>query len=417
MRKHITIRTLEDARAYQYTLSDTAKITVKANGAVLKATTIPGYGIGYPQDLDISVKWPLTPGAATRLIMLDYSADIPEDCSLAFAIGDGTDRYYWNGAAWVVAAAGQWNTIADFNANLATWTATRDFELWVNLVTTDYGYTPTLYEIKLLWEGTFDYNDDLVYRTLKPYLAAVTAEERLAYTMTATTTTVDLSTFAFEAGYTISDVVEAYNHTDDPTHLTNILSSYNTGTGIATFTGAQATGKRIMFVFQFSPWVMISLSEDYTELEKVPAIIVSSFAGQNKRTRKQLWTVDRGTSVAWLSPDEVQTDFVAALELYSPTGAGIERLKTALQARAEDQPYLESAATGERWDLMLGEPMRTPSPRTDNLKAITVACTILRVGMLQGTWQQTTGVDTLNLSFINQQQDRIGSAETIVITE
>jgi hypothetical protein len=419
MRKHITRRTVSERYHDQFVLSAVADLRNRPDGTgvTLRERTVPGLGIGYSTLDDYSIRFPITPGAAAALLILDYSATLPEGASLGFAIGDDTTRYTWTGAAWAVAGAGVWNTIADFNLGLPSWATPTDVSLWINLKTTDPEVTPVLASISLLWQGSFDYRDDLIYRTLIPYLEAIRIEGRMAYAMPADGTTVDLDLVILEAGYNIVGLFEAFNHTNDPRHTTDILSTYNPATKLATFTGAQSAGETIWFGLSLQPWILVSESEDYTEIEKVPSIVVTQITVQNRRKTSARSIVNRGTNVAWKSQREEQQDYLLSLDLNCPEGVVLEQMASAIVGAVADQSYLESAATGERFDLLLGASTRTPGPRADDLKAMVLPCRILNVGALHGTWQQITGVETLRLGFVNKQDSSISTAETIEITD
>ena len=90
--------------------------------------------------------------------------------SARFRLGDGTDEYYWTGAAWAVATT-QWSTEAELSENIGSFPITaKRLQVAVRLETTDTSVAAEVIEVKVLWSTAVHFLEDLIYRSLVRYL-------------------------------------------------------------------------------------------------------------------------------------------------------------------------------------------------------------------------------------------------------
>jgi hypothetical protein len=174
-----------------------------------------------------------------------------------------------------------WNTEAEVATNIASFPATaRKIQVIVNLVTSNAAYTPKVEMIKVLYSSDIEFQDDLINRSLIPLLkASVRPIADFPFDVIGTGTKIDLAVaYKLETPYNVSGIDSVYNHTDDPNHMTNILSSYDATTKMITLTGSVTAGKRLWVRFYYEPEVSLRTSQDYHEVDKVPAMYMTDVA-------------------------------------------------------------------------------------------------------------------------------------------
>ncbi len=298
----------EDNRR-QVTLGTNVRLNPQEHRLELKLTSG-----GYPLTANLYAKTRLTsPATAKRWI--NFQADVvnksvggTEVTAVRYRLSpDGVAELWWDGAAWTAAAPGQWNTEAQVANNIATF-ASRSIQVILNLSTTDGGQTPEVSCVKILWESDIEFQQEYIARSLLP---AMREELRpigeLALDLTASTTTVDLN--QIETAYDFMGLDSAYNVTDDPDKLVDIGASYNINTKVVTLTGPVGPGKQLLIRFAYRPAVMITRSQDFTELAKVPAICIESIVQDKKRTiQPGPHVINKETGDGWQLKDGFQSD-------------------------------------------------------------------------------------------------------------
>lgn len=260
----------------------------------------------------------------------DLGVDIT---SLGFRLSDGTDEFRWNGSAWVVETV-LWNTEAEVSTNIGAFpVASKKLQVVINLVTSDDSVTPIVQAVKVLFTTDIEELEDIVWRSfvkdLKEQIRPISPIPVVMPTV-AGQLTIDLNLFPLETPYNLVDIDSVYNHSDDPDHFTNLFSSFNSGTNIITLTTAIAAGKQVWIRFIYEPEVAVTTGQEYSEIAKVPAIILSD--------------------INLINQGEIgQDDFVAdkaagtAVKLPGPSTADIEITIRALTGSARDQARLGDA--------------------------------------------------------------------------
>jgi hypothetical protein len=262
----------------------------------------------FSTDADIWFRtWTTTPKACRKLLMLQVFGKTPEDTFSQVRLFDGTDHYWWDGGAWAVAGASDWNDEGTLNANIETFPILpgREFGVVVNLVTTDKYTTPHVSEIRVLMEIRIDYIEDLIFRSLIPLMKSE-IRPLANYDLPPSDVdqpTIDLNDFRLDTNFEITDVDAVFNWTTDPELLTDILSSYDSGTKIITLTTPILAGERPFVLFRYQPVITYTTQQDYIEVAKVPSIVLQRLevpiaTAYNPAARESV--VDKGTGNAVL---------------------------------------------------------------------------------------------------------------------
>lgn len=271
-------------REDDHTISDSAKVTAIGGRVRLRLVQPDIISPGLPDrvyttDDDVYVRTEqFAPGSLVSYQFIEIIGNTPkgEDgavvTSLSMRLHTGAEAQYWNGSAWATAGAGDWNTLADFNTNLSSYTgASVAFE--IRLKTTDNRFTPSVQRVKLKWYGKpISFFNEWVYRTVVASMKAA-IRPLSDYTFRAPGgTSIDLNNFPLDAGYDITDVASVFDHTNDPGHSNDLLSSYDSGTKVITLTSAIASTDTAWVVFRYAPQIAVTTSTDYVEEAQVPSI-------------------------------------------------------------------------------------------------------------------------------------------------
>lgn len=223
----------------------------------------------------------------------------PAGTSLGFKLNDGTSDRYWDGAAWSVAGASDWNTEAEVSTNISSFPASsKKLSVVINLKTTDKFYTPSISSVAVLMLVDISYlhslvADSLVARLMdqmRPHVALVQRADG------GTTHTIQT-----ESPYNIVEVPRVYNQDTDPQHQTNLAASFDPSTSIITLTGPVTRSSRLWIVTKVEPEVYINwASQDYIEVEKIPAVVIDQFETEGHDTLAQAYVKNAAAGSATL---------------------------------------------------------------------------------------------------------------------
>jgi len=263
--------------------SDTDKIRLDpvTHRVVLKTDSL-GY---YPISTDpIYVLSPyVEPTAQRKWLKFEELSEKSDGTSVFHRMVDKTNHtWHWTGSAWEDKGegvwTGDWNTEQEINDNIETLSFGGDNPHAIRIAswlkTTDRSVTPQLQGHKLLMEADISFQESWLLRSLVPSLkAGIHFDADLKLTTTPSQSYVDL--VGSDLGdLNVVDCVVGYDLTDDPNLTINIVSSYDPVTKRVTFTGSIASGHRILLRLECVPVVAITTGQDYTELAKVPALIL-----------------------------------------------------------------------------------------------------------------------------------------------
>jgi hypothetical protein len=305
------------------TFSDSAKIRLDPTTHQLELKIQSYYPVTgaaiYSLDTDLTVTtWITNPTALVAwagFSMQPMSLQQPDDTQINFKLNDGTNDRYWDGGAWAVAGAADWNTEAEVAANIATYPATsKQLGLVINLVTTDRFVTPTVELVELLMDLEIDYVRSIIAGSLEPALRG-SINPIVDYTIKAPGGS-KLDLRDVETAFNILDVDAVYNHTDDSDHVTDLLSTYSTTTKTITLTGAVDRGKDIWIRFLTEPEVYLDWgSQDYVEVTKLPAIAIENFdlSGNTVNASMIVKDVSDNTAIVRRVPFRLMIEFDVVL--------------------------------------------------------------------------------------------------------
>lgn len=318
----------------------------------------------FPTADDLYAKsWVANPLSAMQWVGFDadvtnYKVDGIVVTSVGFRLSDGTNDYWWDGGAWDNApAAGEWNTEVEIAANISTFpVADRKIQVIVNLKTTDADYTPEVRDAKVLYSSNVEFQDDLIYRSLVPALEGyVRPKGRFQITLDADTSTIDmLNDYVLETPYTIADIDAVFDHTTDPDHFTDLLDSYDPGTKVITLTGPLTAGTVVWVDFLWQPEVTVTTGLDYSEIEKVPSLVLddirlvdtSSSGGQES-------VVNKSDGTAVMLPPCIRGDLEVLMHLITDKGFDQLLLADEIKRFFENNPTLTAVGVDEEYDLWL----------------------------------------------------------------
>lgn len=246
--------------------------------------------------------------------------------SLGFRLSkDGTTQLWWNGAAWVAANTGQWNTESEVCDHIAAFTG-QSIQVIINLKTSDGAYTPEVQAVKLLWNSSIEFQQEYIARSMIPAMRQeiLPISEYAVKVGSAAITTLDLN--KIETPYNIVSVDSVFNTTDDPTRQTDLFASYNPTTKIVTFNSVPA-GKVVSVRFVYSPEIVIVQDQDFTELSKIPAVCIESIVqDQSRQVDPGEHVINRATGAGWRLIDGYQQDINFTVRYVADKTADLDSL-------------------------------------------------------------------------------------------
>lgn len=325
----------------------------------------------YSTNADIWARtWITNPLALRRITMFQSLPNIqPDNTGVQFRIYDGTNDYYWNGAAWVVAGASDWNTEEELNANLSSFNVlpNRQFAVTMNLFTTDREATPSIYEIKLLTEMNIDYVEDIVLRSLLPSLESeVRPVTNLGHILPFTTdvSTIDLNDYETNTSYNIIDVVGVYDFTDDDELLYNLLDSYNPSTKIVSLSSDLPATHRPLILARYQPEVVYIQHQDYYEVAKLPTLLIQGLEIPTEAFYNlvaQEGIVDRATGDAKIIYEPTRATFEFRIHGLTASVVDEMRLITKLNEYFNNNLFLRSVGLDELYRMRVVREFRDMS--------------------------------------------------------
>jgi len=269
---------------------------------------------------------------------------------------DGTTQYYWNstGGTWSVATT-QWSTEAEVCDHIATFPVTRrQIQVIVNLETTDARYTPLLTCIKVLYNAVIEFQEDLIFKSLaKDLQDNIRPLTDYPIKLPATTSTIDLDTYPLKTPYTLIGIDSVFDNTDDPNHLVNLFSSYNTGTKVITLTGSISANHVAWIVFSYVPEVSVAAKRTYNEIAAVPAIVISWDIVANRRGQFSDSVINKrtGAGTRVLAPDMVDIDIV--LRCLTDKSRDHTRINDEIKRYFRQHPHLRSRGIDETYSAWI----------------------------------------------------------------
>lgn len=238
-----------------------------------------------------------------------------------FRVSDGSTDFYWDGAAWTaISLDTHWNTEAEVSTNISSFPI-RDISFVVNMWTLHEDVTPALKSLKLLYQSDIAEDYDVIYESLIPEMKEnIRGKSRLAYRTSESTTLIGLSdteALGLESSYDITDVTAAYNYTTDPEKTADILSIYNSTSGLLTLASSAAANEVVWVNFEYRPAVAVQTSRDYSELSSLPGLDITNIEISNStgQVNTSDGVIDITTDSGWLIPGPCLKNINFSIEL------------------------------------------------------------------------------------------------------
>jgi hypothetical protein len=365
------------------TISDTSKIEIVGRHLVLLAST-DYLGTGYPTNETPYAETALySPGALIAWHALQVFRSEPEDIEgnavtdVRLRLSDGTDHYYWTGAAWAITTT-EWNTVEDACDNFSSWTGPVAFV--VGLRTTDGDYSPSVTAIKFLYEVAVpSMLEDWIYRTIVPELEEGLRPET-DFTITGPGgSTIDLDNFPLEGGLQLLDVVSVWDHTSDPDHLADLFLSYDSGTREITLSQPITAGNVVWIRGPYQPTVAVTTSQDYDEIASAPAVELDFDIVSDAEAAADDYIMDEFADppTAVILPAPRRVDIELTLSVTAGLAIDLVRLVEEVIRFCQENKVLASRSTLERATFRLSDAMTWP--KAPNLSDVQAASVLIRM--------------------------------------
>jgi len=230
----------------------------------------------------------------------------PPQTFVRYKLSDGTNDFYWDGVSWVVALLADWNTEAEVAANISSFPVSSEkLGVVINLETDDIHVTPTLKALDLLMEVELSYLKSLIVSLIRSFrnAGAVDARTSLYGNGSDTITLTDI-----DHNPNIDSVLGVYDAANDPEYQTNLFQSYDSTSKTVKLTTTVISGTPLLVRYMQNVEVYLNFaSQDYVEIERVPAVIVDRFtvSGSDVAGRFEVGDVNTNTAVVRKDPKRV----------------------------------------------------------------------------------------------------------------
>lgn len=350
----------------ELTFSDSDYIRLDPTNFNIRLKKQSPYGYFSTNDDIYFETWIKNPLALRKLLMLQVFVDRPvEETYTQVRLTDGTDHYYWDGAAWSVAGAGNWNTEADINAHIEDFTILPDrkFGVVVNLKTEDKYFTPMVSEIRVLMQIRIDYMEDIVFRSLLPLMKA-NIQPIANYPLPALEsdfTTIDLNDYETDTAFNIVDVDAVFNFSTDSELLYDILDSYDSNTKIITLNTPILAGEIPFILFRYVPEFQYTTNQDYFEVAKIPSVTLQRLevplaTSYNLSSREGV--VDKGTGDAVLVHEPWRATLDFRVHVTTDNSVDEMRLMSSVMKFFEENKLLRSVGLDEYYRMQITKEFR-----------------------------------------------------------
>ena len=289
-----------------------------------------------------------------------------------YRLTDGTDEFFFNGSTWEVNVV-DFNTEEEVATNITTFPITsQKLGVVVQLTTTDPDVTPELEEIRVLWASDVEQFEDIILRSmvreLRESLRPIAELIVGATGSGGPVTEIDISGNAVETPYNIVDVDSVYDETADPDHLVDLFVSFVPSTGIITISPGVPDSNDIRVRFIYEPPVVVTTSQDFTEISKVPVVVLDEIGWADARRMAipdKVVDKSAGTGVKVQAP--IQGDLEITLQGITDKLVDQHRLSDEIKRFFLNHPSIRSRGLDEVFSLLIVEKYdsRTPSSSAD----------------------------------------------------
>jgi hypothetical protein len=246
--------------------------------------------------------WTTNPAARLAWLAFEAIVETKENdigtvvTSYRYRLTNGSSVRYWTGTAWAVATT-QWNTEAEINAGLASWPYAA-LGVVVNPRTSDGTITPEVVSFRFAYSARIDLLKDVMTSFMSTLAAGLRSWRQHVLITKASTSSLNLTVdYPLELDLTIAGIRAVYNHDDDPTHATNLFSSWTAP--VITLLSAIPTNKRVWIDLEYTPRVAFATDVDYYEVSKIPSVWVEDLSISTRKGSGREFVLRRDTNVAY----------------------------------------------------------------------------------------------------------------------
>ena len=305
-----------------------------------------GYGLG--QDYFARTRV-LAPNACRKWIGFFADEVTPEGTAIRYRLSDGVAERYWSAGAgdWIAAGPGDWNTEEEVAAHIDAWLS-QSLSVVVNMSTTTPVRTPGLRGILLMYDTDVVALEDYVVRSFITELREQLRPISNYALKSSGQTTIDLG--KLQTPYDVVDVDAVYNKTADPQRMRPLAGcTYAPDTKLLSLP-AQPTGDTIEVRFAWRPDVVLTQSQDYTEIAQIPVILIDTVRVENKRQMSgRTCVINKATGHGFSLTEGYQADIRLPLVLFAASARDLHVLHEEasrffantrmLRVRGQDENY------------------------------------------------------------------------------
>lgn len=343
-----------DTNEYEFVDYTLSNFTLSSNGAF---SFLPGQNIA-------TLKTPIfNPEKLIKILMIQVMFDenthakIAHDINyLAIEVGlfDSDGDIYFDGSNWVSGSA--YNTIDDFLDNIQTYQYNYAKGVGLRLRFTraakDNKEALLVRGIKMLCNYDFNYKVDVLHRSLRAELEAITARSRTLQ-RAFSGSSVDFGSFNLKETYRNAIPTHVFNYTDDPNLVNNLFSSYNSVTKQITLSETLSS-KNIVVYFNYNPVVHIWTSTEYKEVALLPYICVEDIVAHKMSSKSFLFNdtiIDYYNDAGYELPSPHIKNYEFQLGCEASSNFDVEHLTEALETWSENTYLLRLLATDSYVDI------------------------------------------------------------------
>ncbi|MDE1971540.1 MAG: hypothetical protein KGI50_08270, partial [Patescibacteria group bacterium] len=257
------------------------------------------------------------------------------------------------------------------------------------------------------WTGKINTVEDVLYRSLVPLLKTtrIIVDFNIKVPMPGGSQ-LDVLTPVKKANnkFNVVDVESVFNNNLDPDCYNNLLSSYNSVTGIATLSTAVPVGQIAYCRLVLQPQVAVkNTSMDFIEAELAPSIQLTDIMSvETQPTAHEIGVTNKATKAVLRVQPPYRFNLRFTMIALAPGGVDLTRTLEALVELMEENPLLTSAATGEQYRLWLIEEFQdTTQPNDMNLHSMQATFEVLNILTFKKPTVSEVAVGTLNLNTSN----------------
>lgn len=401
-RKIIKLFVLDEDSRSSITLSDTDKIRLSPKPPpgliLLKQDADNEYPVN---DVDAYVTtWTTAPDSwlswvAFEAIVTEKKDDLNNVVtSYYYRLTNGTNEFYWTGAAWTISTT-QWNTEQEINEGLSSWNS-KTIGLIVNPRTSDKDITPEVIKLKLLYGARINFLRDLVLSFTDMLGDELRSWRQHVLITSSITSTLDLeNNYPLDLEVEITDILAVYNHDDDPTHTTNLLSSWSDP--VITLTSSVPADKRVWIDYEYKPRVAFATDVDYLELSAVPAVWIEDMLSTTVRGMFRDHVLRRDTNIAYKWSDTRVGDLEMMMSIEATNPDDHLMLTGQVEQTFANVRQLRSTGLDELFDITIAETYSSRGGPDVKGRLSSRYRVRIRNVLLAASTEQRYGIQTLNL--------------------